>query len=80
MVENFIKEYVKMIAIEPSLIDVKREFDKSTNTANITIYASDADAGRIIGKNGKMISSIKTVISGCKAKDGISYKIVVKSM
>jgi predicted RNA-binding protein YlqC (UPF0109 family) len=48
------------------------------NYSEITIYANKADAGKIIGKEGKMIGAIKTVISGCKAKDGVSYKVNVK--
>ena len=30
-----------------------------------------------IGKNGNMINALKTIANGCKAKDGISYKIQV---
>ncbi|MGZ8546855.1 MAG: KH domain-containing protein, partial [Sulfuricurvum sp.] len=31
-------------------------------------------------KEGKMIGAIKTVISGCKAKDGKSYRINVEPL
>ncbi|EJB47643.1 KH domain RNA binding protein [Helicobacter pylori Hp H-16] len=33
--------------------------------------------GHVIGKEGKMVSAIKAFVSGVKAKDGFSYKIVV---
>lgn len=77
MVEDFIKEYATLIANEPSKIRVSSE-QRGENFSEITIFASKADAGKLIGKDGKMISSIKTLISGCKAKDGTSYKVVVK--
>lgn len=77
MIERFVHEFVKLIVNEPDKVKVeKREIEP--NLAEIIIYASSTDAGKIIGKDGKMISSIKTLISGCKAKDGYSYKIMVK--
>lgn len=80
MVDNFIKLYLQKIALHPEYISVVRDIVSDDNICNIIIYASDIDVGRIIGKNGKMISSIKTLISACKAKDGMSYKIVVESI
>ena len=80
MVEDFIKLYIKKIAINPEHIGVSKHINSDTNTCDIIIYASEGDIGKIIGRNGKMISSIKTLISGCKAKDGMSYKIVVESI
>jgi predicted RNA-binding protein YlqC (UPF0109 family) len=47
--------------------------------AEIVIYADKNDTGKLIGKDGKMINSLKTVISGYKAKNGTSYRITVKS-
>jgi len=77
MIENFIVEYAKLLASEPENIRVVRE-DKGEEFSEITIFASRIDVGKLIGKDGKMISAIKTLISGCKAKDGKSYKVVVK--
>lgn len=77
MVENFIESYVKKIVAEPDRICViKREIGE--NFYEIEILSSPQDAGRLIGKDGKMIGAIKTFISGTKAKDGSSYRIVVK--
>lgn len=77
MVEAFITEYAKLIASEPETIKIER-IDKGSDFSEITIYASKSDAGKLIGKDGKMISAIKTVVSGCKAKDGKAYKVVVR--
>ena len=46
----------------------------------ITIYAHSEDVGKLIGKEGKMINAIKTVISGCKAKGGNNYRVNVKAV
>ncbi len=77
MVKDFVEEYVKLLANHPEDIEVVYK-QINENYSEITIYANKADAGKIIGKEGKMIGAIKTVISGCKAKDGVSYKVNVK--
>jgi len=54
------------------------EVKQSDKITQIVLYANQADIGKLIGKEGKMIGAIKTVISGCKAKDGVSYRINVE--
>lgn len=78
MVEKFLEDYVKKIVQHPE--------DVSTSVAtvadgckSVVIYTSAHDIGRVIGKDGKMISALKTFISGSKAKDGLTYKIVVQT-
>lgn len=78
MVEKFIEKYVKKIATNPEKIEVvKTQVD--ANFYEIEIFTTQQDIGRLIGKDGKMISAIKTLISGTKVKDGNSYKIIVKT-
>lgn len=79
MVEEFVAEYAKLIVSEPELIRVE-SVQKDSTIKELTIYASQNDVGKLIGKDGKMIGSIKTLISGCKAKDGFGYKINVESV
>jgi len=76
MIEDFVASYARLIATYPDDISVSTfEGDEITE---ITLIANQADVGKLIGKEGKMIGAIKTVISGCKAKDGISYRINVE--
>jgi len=76
MVVEFIKDYAKIIASNPDAINVEI-VEINPTYKEIIIYASDEDLGKLIGKNGNMISALKTIINGCKAKDSISYKIQV---
>ena len=76
MVADFIAHFSKLIATHPE--DIRVDMEKEGDFAKITLYANQADVGKLIGKEGKMIGAIKTVISGCKAKDGISYRINVE--
>lgn len=79
MVEQFVADFARLISTAPDQIEVERH-DIDSEFSEIILYAAGADVGKIIGKDGNMINSIKTVVSGCKAKDGRSYRILVKSL
>ena len=79
MVVDFITEYAKLIVNNPEDISVNIEMLRD-DFAQVTINANEADIGKLIGKNGNMINAIKTMINGCKAKDGISYKLQVQAI
>ena len=78
MVADFIARFAKLITSYPE--DVRVETETEGGIVQITLYANQADVGKLIGKEGKMIGAIKTVISGCKAKDGLSYRINVEAV
>ncbi len=78
MVEKFIEEFAKLIVDKPESVRVTREDIEST-FSEIIIYTDKSDVGKLIGKDGKMISSLKTVISGCKAKENRSFRVLVKA-
>jgi hypothetical protein len=77
MVTDFLLSYTKLLVNNPEDISVEiTEGDE--NFDEIIIFANSEDIGKLIGKNGRMINSIKTVISGCKAKGGKNYRVNVK--
>ncbi len=76
MVDDFVAEFAQLIASHPE--DIRVETMDNGECVEIILYANQQDVGKLIGKEGKMIGAIKTVISGCKAKDGKSYRINVE--
>jgi len=76
MVTDFVAAYARLIAAYPE--DIRVEAHDGDEVTEIVLFANQADVGKLIGKEGKMIGAIKTVISGCKAKDGKSYRINVE--
>ncbi len=78
MIADFVAQFAKLIASHPD--DVRVEVQEGDEITQIILYANQEDIGKLIGKSGKMIGSIKTVISGCKAKDGVSYRINVEAV
>ena len=79
MVKDFLVSYAKLLVNNPE--DISVEIEEGDETFDeITLFANNEDVGKLIGKEGRMINSIKTVISGCKAKGGKSYRVNVKSV
>ncbi|QKF82919.1 RNA-binding protein [Halarcobacter ebronensis] len=76
MITNFIESYAKLIVSKPEDVSITTNIIDETFT-EITIKADSSDIGKLIGKNGNMINALKTMANGCKAKDGVSYKIQV---
>lgn len=79
MVEDFLKEYAKLIADFPDKIDTKK-VEVEENFVEVFLFADKSDTGKLIGKNGKMINAIKTVISAYKSKENTSYRVTVKAL
>ena len=78
MISDFVAQFARLIASYPN--DVRVEVKEGDEVTEIVLFANQADIGKLIGKEGKMIGAIKTVISGCKAKDGVSYRINVEAV
>jgi len=78
MVKDFLISYAKLLVNNPE--DISVEIDQTNEEFDeVTFFVNSEDIGKLIGKDGRMINSIKTVISACKAKGGKSYRINVKS-
>ena len=78
-IEDFVREFARLIVKHPDEVAVERR-SIGNNFDEIVIYAHKEDAGKLIGREGRMINALKTVISGCKAKDGISYRVNVRAV
>ena len=78
MIDKFLEEFAKLLVDNPAGVRVERS-DVDGTFCEVVIYADKIDTGKLIGKDGKMINSLKTLISGCKAKDGKSYRVTVKA-
>ncbi len=75
-VATFLEKYLKKIVSFPQALSMDHTLLED-KVKQITIYTHPLDMGHVIGKEGKMVSAIKAFVSGVKAKDGFSYKIVV---
>ena len=76
LTENIIKKIVS----DPESVSVK-EFDtEEENTIQIEVLISNDDMGKVIGKNGKIINSIRTLVQASSSlEDNKKVKINVDS-
>ncbi|MBQ6285138.1 MAG: KH domain-containing protein [Bacilli bacterium] len=65
---EFSELIVKKLVKEPDLVKVQ-EFNSEDDTT-IEILVSESDMGRVIGKKGKIATSIKTLIQAKAYNDG----------
>ena len=65
---EFSELIVKKLVKEPDLVKVQ-EFEDGDNTV-IEILVSEEDMGRVIGKKGKIATSIKTLIQAKAYNEG----------
>ena len=71
MVEEFLKNYVILISEYPEKVRVEK-IKVDENYYDIVVFVDKIDTGKLIGRDGKMISAIKTILIGCKAKQNES--------
>lgn len=78
MIDKFLEEFAKLLVDSPQSVRVEKK-DIDDTFCEVVIFADKIDTGKLIGKDGKMINALKTLISGCKAKDGKSYRVTVQA-
>lgn len=73
-------DIIKKIVSDPESVSVK-EFDtEEENTIQIEVLISSSDMGKVIGKNGKIINSIRTIVQAASSlEDNKRVKINVDS-
>ena len=65
---EFSELIVKRLVKEPDLVKVQ-EFE-SDNDKTIEILVAEADMGKVIGRQGRVAKSIRTVMKSVSAKEG----------
>ncbi|MCA0361919.1 MAG: KH domain-containing protein [Armatimonadetes bacterium] len=73
-IAELVEQTVKLLVNEPDAVQVEHSADRSATIYMVTVAPNDV--GRVIGKDGRVISSVRQVISGVGAKNRI--KTVVK--
>ena len=71
---------IKKIVSDPDSVSVKEFNTEEENTIQIEVLISNDDMGKVIGKNGKIINSIRTIIQASSSlEDNKKVKINVDS-
>ncbi len=71
---------IKKIVSDPESVSVKEFETEEENTIQIEVLISNDDMGKVIGKNGKIINSIRTLVQASSSlEDNKKVKINVDS-
>ena len=71
---------IKKIVCDPESVSVKEFETEEENTIQIEVLISSEDMGKVIGKNGKIINSIRTIVQASSSlEDNKKVKINVNS-
>ncbi len=58
---------IKNIVVDPESVSVKEFETEEENTIQIEVLISSDDMGKVIGKNGKIIDSIRTLVQAASS-------------
>jgi len=68
--EEFIEFLAKLLVNHPDEIKVNRLEDDEDGRERYQLYVAPSDRGKIIGRKGRTIKSIKILIGAAAAKEG----------
>jgi len=66
--QKLLEDIVKSIVDKPE--EVKVNVNESENTIVYELNVGEGDLGKVIGKKGKNVNSIRTLLSASNAKEG----------
>ena len=66
--KNLLEDVVKSIVDKPDEVSIK--VTESENTQIYELSVGDGDVGKVIGKHGKNVGAIRTLLSAATAKEG----------
>ena len=74
--QEFLEYILKNILENPDILQVKKTIDELGTLFEITV--AESDMGRIIGKNGQTIQSIRTLLRmmGAKMGERVNLKVL----
>ena len=66
--KEFLAEMIKAIVDKPDEVDIS--LTESENTVIYELRLGDGDVGKVIGKKGRNVTAIRTLLSAATAKAG----------
>ena len=74
--EQFLADLVKPLVVYPDEVMVKI-FSEEDDCIDVQIMVNSEDLGRVIGKKGRVINSIRTIAYACASRFGKKIEVSV---
>ena len=75
---DLIKYIVNQFAENPN--EVKYDVVENGNNVDVTVLLKESDMGKVIGRQGKIAKSLRTIVSAASKKSGKRYNIEIKGI
>ncbi len=75
--ESFVKVIVENLVDNKDQVEISTAVEGKTIVINVKV--AEADTGKVIGKNGKVVQSIRTIVRSVSAKTNKRYVVKVVS-
>ena len=74
---SIVEDFIKQLTRNPDKVNVR--FEESGNVGLFFINVDPADVGRVIGREGKTIKALDTLVTAINAYDKQNYLLKVNS-
>jgi uncharacterized protein len=68
-VEDLLEYLARALVDEPGEVDVEG-FDEEDGTIVLELHVAEEDAGKVIGRGGRTVAALRTVMKAVAARDG----------
>jgi uncharacterized protein len=68
-VEEVLEYLVRSLVDEPDEVSVER-FEEDDGTLVLELHVAEGDAGRVIGRGGRTVAALRSVMKACSVKQG----------
>jgi len=77
--EEFLKNLILPLVEKPEDVVVKELETNSDSTVALQVLVANDDLGRVIGKNGRIINALRTILYSCGARYGKRIEVSIDS-
>lgn len=75
--KEFVEYLVKRLVKYPDEVTVEVRPDDGDEGEAIYVRVADSDVGKVIGRQGKIIMSVRTLVKAAAAKQGKKYSVEI---
>ena len=79
-IQEFVEFVIGALIDNPDQAAIRRRFDEERSTLYFDVTLAENDVGRIIGKNGFVISSIRSLLDAAGEKNGVRVRIKLHTL
>ena len=59
---------------------VSYDVEETDEAINVTVWLSDSDMGKVIGKQGKIAKALRTLVRAATPRDSKKYNVEIKEL